>query len=744
MATGLGVTISATIQGLITSLNEATSQVKAHAAAIQGIFNSVGSAVGMVAKPLAALAAVVEGGRMFKDAVTQAADWGRESLRLGRALGQTTEQTSVLKVALNGLGISTDTYTSAANFMARQIARGGDGFQKLGIDIRTAGGHLRPIGDLMQASIERLNGLKAGVDRNTAGIALFGRGWNEVSPLLLLSKERMAQAREEAEKLHLVVGIDGARQAFNYKESLRHLELATQSLKIQVGTALLPVLTKLADWMAEGGSKKASLLADAIKVLISVFLVLKAVVETIVTAMMGQFDILLTGIGGAARVVLLVIQGEYRQAWEETKRTTDKIGAAWNVTTTGIARSWKDALGGAGELWNPPKTKPTIEEQPGGGTQEWNPEPSENVTRAWREQLGTLKALRENWFTWDASRELAFWMEKLGTVKKGTKEYEFALAESNKARKQTLEEGRRLQEQQIRAEETHALESVDVEARAIQAAAQMKLISGTEERAQLTMLEEQKLAIRKRALEKQLELEGVTELQRAQLREQQYQAEVEFNRRLRELAVAATAEQIAEIHAFVDPLVNAFVDGVRDMLRGVRSLGDGIARMFAAMGEAIVSTLAQMAAKWLATKLVELILGRTTAISEVAQQAAVAGAGAAASQAAIPVIGPALAAAAMAETSALVMGTMMPLAMAARGFDVPTGETPLTMLHPREMVLPADIAEGLRSMIVGGQGGGVHLSISAIDGESVERVFTKNQGALLRALERATRDGRSS
>jgi hypothetical protein len=78
------------------------------------------------------------------------------------------------------------------------------------------------------------------------------------------------------------------------------------------------------------------------------------------------------------------------------------------------------------------------------------------------------------------------------------------------------------------------------------------------------------------------------------------------------------------------------------------------------------------------------------------------------------------------------------LASAANGWDVPKGT--LTMLHPREMVLPAHLAENVRNMT--GKGGGeTHIHIHAVDGKSVERLFMNHTGALSRSIQRAVRDG---
>lgn len=63
----------------------------------------------------------------------------------------------------------------------------------------------------------------------------------------------------------------------------------------------------------------------------------------------------------------------------------------------------------------------------------------------------------------------------------------------------------------------------------------------------------------------------------------------------------------------------------------------------------------------------------------------------------------------------------------------------VSILHQREMVLPAHISDGLQSMIAAG--GGHTINISAVDGASVARLFRNNGAALVTAINRAARHG---
>jgi hypothetical protein len=75
------------------------------------------------------------------------------------------------------------------------------------------------------------------------------------------------------------------------------------------------------------------------------------------------------------------------------------------------------------------------------------------------------------------------------------------------------------------------------------------------------------------------------------------------------------------------------------------------------------------------------------------------------------------------------------LTSAAGGFDVPAGLNPVTQLHAQEMVLPANLANAVRSMAAGGGGGGgdVHVHVHALDSADVHAWARKNTEPIGRA-----------
>lgn len=101
----------------------------------------------------------------------------------------------------------------------------------------------------------------------------------------------------------------------------------------------------------------------------------------------------------------------------------------------------------------------------------------------------------------------------------------------------------------------------------------------------------------------------------------------------------------------------------------------------------------------------------------------------------IPYVGPVLAPIAAAASFAAVGMYGAAVASAAGGWEM-VDRDQLAMVHKREMILPADLADRVRGITdpgIAAGGGAIALTINAIDAKSVRRLFRENGSALVTA-----------
>lgn len=254
--------------------------------------------------------------------------------------------------------------------------------------------------------------------------------------------------------------------------------------------------------------------------------------------------------------------------------------------------------------------------------------------------------------------------------------------------------------------------------------------------------EERLFQIRSQAIKDQLALDGLREPEKRRLLADLEIMEAEHNSKMSQMA----AQRQNEITRFnnetqrqvrqqwqdaLQPIGQAFDGLLQGMLQGTTSFKQGYIQMMDQLVSGFVSRLVQMGTNWLVMELTKTsatqaqegirmvttqsaaatstAAAATAGTTQVATNAAVGASGAFASVSQIPVIGPFIAPAIAAGAMAAIMGFGR-LISARGGADIGSGVNPMAQLHEEEMVLPAHIANPLRSMLAGPRTSGLAAS----------------------------------
>ena len=232
---------------------------------VNSSLGTLGGGLNSVIGTFGVLGGILAGGSAFKSIISETVSWNLETGKLARTLGDTTENASVMKVALHTLGIDQEVVSSAAMRMARTLNTNSEAFKQVGVDaegMRKAG---KSNTEIMMATIQALGEYKGGLDRNQAAMTIFSRSWGELQQLMKLTPAIMNEARETAERLHLVVGQEGVSSAVAYTRSLRELGLVQDSIKKQIGQEMIPALTSLGVAFGEVGVRIAQSLGNQMR-----------------------------------------------------------------------------------------------------------------------------------------------------------------------------------------------------------------------------------------------------------------------------------------------------------------------------------------------------------------------------------------------------------------------------------------------------------------------------------------------
>ncbi len=803
------LSIGAELKGLVSGLAQATGHVKAATETMQGHFTGLARAVDNLKAPLLAIGGALSGGALFKHAIAEAIDFQLAVGKLARQMGSSTQDASVFRMAMERVGVPVDVAGKAAALLARRIAEGGSSLTAIGVNARDSSGHLKPMSDIIMEVNARLLEFKEGTDRNAAGVKVYGRGWSEVAGILRVTPEVMAKAAEEAKRLHLLVGPEGVAAARKYKLAMHEIEEVGLSLKVQLANQLIPVLTQVGESMAEAGPDISDGFGVAMKVVISMVEGVIASFKTLVSIVMGVGQVVIAGGAAAWKGLAYGMTGQFDKAKQSVLQGWDEIKFSASTTAGYIAETWGEANKRANALWQkkPESARSKVKEGLDYNTDK--EETGKQLVEDWRRALEEKKDLEQNWFRESLADDIAYWKSKRAQaaehsasaaqavdaiVRKLRKDQaRQALADDVAALKEQQQEARddgaqRIElarqvyarllaaykseyaapvlqamrelkqvEREVARENAEAdrmvleksaqahMKSLDAEAQLVKERRQAGEISRSEELAEILQLERERYDTKRKSLQDIAGLENLSKKQKSAALAEMETEEKEYARRVGALNREAARERTAEVKSIVRPYAQAFGQAFSSIVTGMQSFGDAMKTLWQSLISTLIDQIVALGVEWVTTQVASMIFGKAAAAGKISAEAGVVGAEVAAQTALIPVVGPAMAVPAGEAAALATLGAFMPYAMAARGFDIPAGLNPLTQLHQREMVLPAQIADPLRDAIGAGSLGraGSRGGLTAnFYGVTDARTFWRqNEREILRTMKRAARTG---
>jgi hypothetical protein len=396
---------------------------------------------------------------------------------------------------------------------------------------------------------------------------------------------------------------------------------------------------------------------------------------------------------------------------------------------------------------------------------------AQNRTQEWRAELQGQLADEQSFFADSKSEELAFWQDKLALTQAGSKEQLAVESNIYQLEKQLAVQTERDSLASLDADEKVTDAAYARKKAAIQEQTQLGKESGSEEIAQLKDLLDSEWALQQDYYEKKLaaaENDARTQEKLTEEEELAYQKYLTDKQKLDTQAVQDSQKQweslLQPIQRALDTSITGIILGTTTVQKALSNLAQSIIAEF--VNSAIKSVFGQLG-KLLGSSLAggggssgsggdQDFLGGITGAGEdivgggVSQGLFGSGGFLGALGLGSLVSGGGIFGSLFGGIGSLFgfeHGGIVPSAQG--GWMVPS--TSLAMLHANEMVLPANISQGLQSMIAGSGGGGgggasggganVMFNVSAIDSQSVAKFFQSNGSVLVAAINRATRNG---
>lgn len=765
---------------------------------INAEFKRIGDAVGSVTKYLAGFTAVLAGGGALKKFITDANSWNSEAGKMSKQLGVTTEQASILNVALNHLGIESSVYTDAAMKMSKNIQSNGQAFDVLGVKTRDAAGAYRPVTAIMGEVNQKLLDIKNPIEQNIAGQQIYGKGWAEVRGILKLTSGVMSEAEVRAKQLGLIVGPEGVAMSKQYSEQMRDLNLVGKSLEMQFGNALLPTFTRMGKFMSEEGPQMGQVFGRVLEGIgfaaASVWLALKDMGDSI-GALAAQGAALLSGdlegfkaIGKARDEESAKNDAAYekmkanfgkpiepaiaapksekpdpqyhfkQKAKDENSAAPSRVGeweAQLAVTKSALERQGllegqyrEMSLADQIKYWNDLKAKKGLSDAERIAVSRKVAElEMAGVKNDFEVKVATLQAEAAAYKN-NTEERTRIELEIQSKYQSGTKQYEESAKRLVEIQRQAAEQENTIKASRVQATRDAQLQTIAVEEQAMQTAAQLGLVTNAQVLEQQAAFEVRRNAIAAEAIQERLQI-ALLDKDKNPVEIEKLHTELEALERSHQLRLgqirgAQAVDQAKYQTEFFSSMQGSMQSSIQNVLTGTQKLSAGFKSLFASIGQTLAQTAAKMAADWLMAQIKMRVASKSTSLAELNNSAVAAGGAAYKAVVGIPIIGPLLAppAAAVAYAGVMAFGAS---ASAAGGYDIPGNINPIVQAHAREMILPAKHADVIRSMADGGQGvaavGGGDINVTISGQQLAGGFFMAHQSELVKALKQAARNG---
>lgn len=718
-----------------------------------------------------------------KTAITSASCLNYEAKKMAGNLYTTTGEATILNRALGMVNSNTDEYQRATSMLSNQLNTGSNAFERLGVSIADTSGKLHPTNAIMLDTINKLNDIEQGTQRNTAGIACFGQSWGDMSNLMKLNNQVLDEATTSAGRYGVSVGGEAVSAQEKWNNTISTAKATTSALKAEIGQEFLSTIFELSEGFNTGGEA----------------------VEWLSETINGSMA-LIDGLEMAVRVATSIICGSILMTAKVAENATivlcdffngDFLGAkqAFGSLSESVKNDWKDMLnemgssfGKFGDSLDKRRRKAPVANMQVGGhdTDDYYPSGQDNSSGTSEKQtLDELKIFKDStaqklsaanqFYEMSLTDEKAFWQSKLTLTDLSEKEYESLqlkmLDFDKNLRKERFDKATAeaktaaaIEDGKFQTLQTLRLADLDDEASALH----YRLAMGEINVQKMLELEKNLIAsrfeIKMEGLQRELELnEGNIEAQQAVYNKLQV-LNREFHNAINENAREMALEQRAIWEEIASSIRETMNEALIGLMNGTESWGSATQKVLNSVLQSFIKTTAQqltqhmtienlkslftkkIVAQDVATKATGALQSKTinvsTAASELTASAPVAGAKAFTAMANIPYVGPALGAAAMAAAIAGILALMGKLNSAAGGWgEVPSDQ--LAMVHKKEMVLPAKYAEPLREQLEDDEFGGgspVIIQLNAIDAKGSADWIKGNAGAFRDLIKSQMRD----
>lgn len=245
MSSNLGsltVDVIAKVGAFVDGLSKAERESKKFKANVEKNLKAVGTAfVGLSLAGAAATAALIKSSIDSADAL----------LEQSQMFGVSVELLSSYKLGLEQAGSSSEDFATGLKGLANAVDADAEAFKRLQISTKNADGSLKGSNELLEEIAGRFASMEDGITKTALAQDLFGKSGIKLIPFLNQGADGLANMRDEAERLGLVISQETAEAADQFNDNLLTLKGIIRGTGNELAAALLPKLVEFSDLLKD-------------------------------------------------------------------------------------------------------------------------------------------------------------------------------------------------------------------------------------------------------------------------------------------------------------------------------------------------------------------------------------------------------------------------------------------------------------------------------------------------------------
>ena len=785
------------VQAELTLLDKLTAPLKAAAAQVSAstkqmntAFTSVSNTFNKVNQAMLAITAVLAGGAAFKSAIDEAVNYRLEVNKLSKELGITLLQATGFKEALEDLGLSTDVLSNASRALTVKIGNSGLSIQDYTNKLTGNKEAINSNGDAIMAVISKAQEFGDLTKQNAFLEQAFGKSYQATLPLLRMTREELARVTE-ATRGNEEVTKQQVDQIYAFKKAQEAGNDTLRDFKLALGDQLIPIITDFSNGLAgnkENAKQLGIIIGQVVTVLYGSLLITIESVIFAVNILKEGFNLLSNTfhyVVSLVEALSLALSGDLSKAFDVAKTATKKYaddvvghykraGEAADKYIKGyisVVGKTKNLLSGAAPTISAADEKT----KPGGGAIPVTDEASKKNLEAQTQdiekesnRIKTLYAGRTTWMRQELQKQIELELKNVSNLKLTSDDQLKLKSKLNKDLSALKQEqiAEQLQLDQITAkgtlttaQQTNALILAQEKSKFDQQQITLEqFLAKKKELRDADVVAEQEYLTRMLELAKgnaaallQLKNDEVAQKIAARLAEETLQQE-------------AMQKEKGRLEELQSMLVSSFQQSLDGILSGTMSFSDAMANIWQGIGNIFDKIIWQMVEDWIKGEALKVVTAMKTSV--LTSAAAVTGStiatgakaaetttsvgldavkGTAAAIANWASVNPIAAIAVGAVIGAAIYALLGNVKSAKGGYANVEMDGQMAQLHKGEMVLPAQLAEGIRNIAMGNQGSGnsgsVTYNINAMDASSFDTYLKANAGSVFAANKLALRNG---